>query len=111
MKRLVALMLVLAIAFSATPAFAAFGEKGASATAVEKASDEAIFHRVTDWFATRGKSPEEAKAIIAERKAKRAADRAQKEALRAQKQAMKKQKELQAQMKKSQEEMKKKWAK
>jgi len=110
MKRLVALLLVMAIAFSAAPAFA-FGEKGASTTAMEKASDEAVFHRVTDWFATRGKSPEEAKAIIAERKAKRAADRAQKEAAKAQKEAMKKQKELQQQMKKTQEDLKKQMGK
>jgi hypothetical protein len=91
------------------PAYAA--QKGASQTAMEKASDEAIFHRVGDWFATRGKSPEEAKAIKAERKAQRAAKRAQKEADRAKKEAEKQAKRAQKEMKKQQKQMKSKWGK
>ena len=66
MKKLISIILVLSFAL-AMPVFAA--EKGASATAVQKASDEAIFYRVSDWFATRGKTGAERDAILAERKA------------------------------------------
>ena len=85
MKKVTALLLVLVLALSVVPAYAAQEAKGASAKAYEKASDEAVFHRVGDWFATRGKTPEEAKAIVADRKAQRALKRAQKEAAKAQK--------------------------
>jgi len=95
---------VVALAAVVAPAFAAQGAKGASATAMEKASDEAIFHRVGDWFATRGKTPEEAQAIRAARKAERTAKRAQKEAERQkklmEKQLRKSQKEMKGQVKK-----------
>ena len=104
MKKLVVITLVLSLIVISMPIFAAEGgKKGASARAFERASDEAIFHRVGDWFATRGKSEEEAKAIIAERKAKRVAIRAQKEAekkkRKLEKEAAKKQKKLQKKMK------------
>jgi uncharacterized protein YpmB len=45
--------------------------KGASAQAMERASENSVFNRVTDWFATVGKSPEEKTLILAERNAKR----------------------------------------
>ncbi len=70
-------------------------KRGASAQAYEHASDQAIFNRVSDWFATTGKSEEEKAAILAERKAKRAAKRAEKEAKKARKEAEKKAKKAQ----------------
>jgi hypothetical protein len=81
MKKLIMVLLVAAMALTVSPAFSQQKDaRGASATAMEKADDQAIFHRVSDWFATRGKSPEEAKAIRASRQAERGAQRAQKEA-------------------------------
>lgn len=85
------------------------GQKGASEKAYEHASEEAIFNRVGDWFATRGKSPEEKEAIIAERKAKREAKRAEKEARKAQKQLEKETKKQQKELEKQQKKMKKKY--
>jgi len=80
MKRIFIVAFALLFIFSLTPVFAARGgEKGASEEAYEHASDEAIFHRVGDWFSTIGKSKEEKEAIIAERRAKRAEKRAEKE--------------------------------
>ena len=108
MRKIIVLFLVLAfLAGSMSLCFAQMGQKGASEKAYEHASEEAIFNRVGDWFATIGKSPEEKEAIIAERKAKRAAKRAEKEARKAQKEAEKEQKRLQKQMEK--QEMKKKY--
>ena len=103
MKRIIAFVLIFALFIGVMPAFAAQGRRGASDRALERAGDEAIFHRVGDWFATKGKTEQEKKAIIAERKAKRAAKRAQKEAEKKKKmmkkEAKRKQKELQKQMK------------
>ena len=66
------------------PAFTAEkGEKGASSKAYEHASEQSIFNRVGDWFATVGKSPEEKEKILQERQAKRAAKRAEQEAKKA----------------------------
>ncbi len=84
MKKFIAAAVILSLIAAFVPAFSASalekGRKGASERAYERASEEAIFHRIGDWFATRGKSEEEKKAIIAERKAKRAAARLQKQA-------------------------------
>jgi len=80
MKKILIFLLAITLLISNIPVFAAQGRKGASDRALERASDKAIFHRITDWFATIGKSEEEKKAILTERKAKRAAQRAQKEA-------------------------------
>ena len=99
MKKVVVFALVLAFCLGTIPAFAARGQRGASTRAMERASDEAIFHRVGDWFATRGKPEGEAQAIIAERKAARAAKRAEKELKKKQKQMEKAQKKSQKQMK------------
>jgi len=105
MKKLVILLVVATLAVGSVPAFAAkAGVKGASASALEHASDEAVFHRIGDWFATRGKSDAEKQAILAERKAKRAAARARKEAARQQKM-------MEKQTRKSQKEMKEKMGK
>jgi len=97
-------MLIVVFAIGTIPAYAQSGRKGASATAMEKASDEAVFHRVGDWFATIGKSPDEKKAIIAQRKADRAAKRAQKKAEKAKK-------DMDAKMKDTKNKMKKAWDK
>jgi hypothetical protein len=100
MRKVIAIVLVLAIALAAAPAYAApKGVKGASASAYEHASDEAVFHRVGDWFATRGKTPEEKQTILTERKAKRTAKRAEKEAAKAKKEAASAQKKLEKEMK------------
>jgi hypothetical protein len=99
MKKVAILVLVMALLIGTVPAFAAQGQRGASARAMERASDEAVFHRIGDWFATRGKSEEEAQAIVAERKAARAAKRAEKE-------LQKRKKEMERAAKKSQKEMK-----
>ena len=101
MRKLVAIIIVLALVTVSVPAFAAKGQKGASAKAYAQASDEAVFHRVGDWFATRGKSDQEKKAIITERKAKRAAARTEKEARKQQKKLQKAAKKKQKQLKKS----------
>ncbi|MGB2601100.1 MAG: hypothetical protein WBD00_04625 [Candidatus Omnitrophota bacterium] len=61
---------------------------------------DSVIDKAGDWIATRGKTPEEAKAIRADRKAERTLKRAQKEAEKAKK-AMEKE------MKKSQKQMKK----
>ena len=98
MKKLLIFVLAFALIALSIPAFAAQGRKGASDQALERASDEAIFHRVGDWFATIGKSEGEKKAIIAERKAKRAAARAQK-------MAGKKKKEMEKKAKKAKKDL------
>ena len=54
------------------------GNKGASRSAYEHASDQSIFNRIGDWFATVGKSDEEKQKILTERKAARAAKMAEK---------------------------------
>ena len=90
MRKMVAILLVLCFTMISLPAFAAKGRKGASDRAYEKASQESIFHRVGDWFATRGKTEKEKKAMINERKAKTEADRIQKKAQKAKKKIEKK---------------------
>lgn len=105
MKRLVILGLAALMVLSAPVSFAAKDVKGASAQAMEHADDNAIFNRVTDWFATVGKSEEEKAKILAERKAKRAAKRAEKEAKKKAKEAKEKmekgKKDLDKKMKKA----------
>jgi hypothetical protein len=110
MRKLIVFVLAVSLLITAMPAFAARGgRKGADEKAYEHASEEAIFHRVGDWFATRGKSEEEKKAIIAERKAKRAAIRAQKEAEKKkkmiEKEAARKKKMLEREAKKTQKKL------
>lgn len=80
MKKVMILGLTAMMIFSSTASFAAKDMKGASAQAQEHASDQAIFNRVSDWFATIGKSDEEKAQIKAERKAERAVKHAEKEA-------------------------------
>lgn len=110
MKRSVALMLVVTVFAGVLLSPCAFA-RGASDTAMEKASDKAVFHRVSDWFATRGKSPEEAKAIVAGRDAKRAAKRAEKEAARQKKIAAKEAEKAKKAAEKKMKAAKKGWGK
>lgn len=108
MKKVISLLVIFALALSVTPAYAAKGRRGASDTAYEHASDEAVFNRVGDWFATVGKSDEEKQAILTERKAKRAKERAEKEAKKAAKQAEKEAKKAKKKLKKQTRSMKQK---
>ena len=76
MKQTFMIAVALLLTLSVTPVFAAEGvEKGASAKAYEHASEQSIFIRVNDWFATIGKSPEEKASILQERKTERARKR------------------------------------
>lgn len=91
MKKMLILLMVCAMAMSSSVVFAAEkGTKGASASAYEHASDNSVFNRVSDWFATIGKSEEEKAAIMTERKAQRAAARAEKKAQKTERKAEKK---------------------
>ena len=98
MKKVVAFLLAIVFLIGIAPVHAAPGRKGASDKAYEHASDNAVFNRVGDWFATRGKSAEEKKAVLTERKSERAAKRAEKEARKqkrnAEKEARKAQKKV-----------------
>jgi len=100
-KRIIAFVLILSLLVGASPAFAARTKKGASQKAYASASDEAVFYRVGDWFATVGKSEDEKSAIIAQRKAKRTAQCAQKELEKKKRQAQKEAKKTQKKLKKS----------
>lgn len=85
-KKLILLGVMLVVLFSFTSAFAeGKGYKGANQQAIENANENAIFNRVSDWFATIGKSPVDKARIKAERKAARAEKMAQKEAEKAKK--------------------------
>lgn len=107
MKKIVVFLIALSLVAIYCPAYSApLGEKGASPSAYEHASDQSIFNRTTDWFATVGKSPEEKEKIKAERSAQRAAKRAEKEAKKAQKELEKKSKEAGKEVEKSQKKMK-----
>lgn len=107
MRKILICVLAVILLISNMPVFAAQGRKGASDRALERASDEAIFHRVGDWFATRGKSEEEKEAIIAERKAKRAQAKAEKIAAKQKKKMEKKAEKVQEEMDKGIKGMKK----
>lgn len=91
MKKVVICALMVLFVFSGSKlAFAKKDkDKGASAQAYEHASDEAIFNRVGDWFATVGKSEEEKEEIKAERQANRERKRVEKQAQKELKQAEK----------------------
>lgn len=63
--------------------------RGASQKAQERASDQAIFNRVSDWFATVGRPQEEKERILQERQARRAEREAEIAAKKAQAEARK----------------------
>ncbi len=95
MRRFSVLVLVFCFILGPVSSFAEKkGTKGASEQAREHASDNAIFNRVGDWFATVGKSGEEKENILAERKTKRAAKKARKRAEKAGKKGNKKARKL-----------------
>ncbi|MFC1704180.1 hypothetical protein ACFL1E_05300 [Candidatus Omnitrophota bacterium] len=84
MKKSICLVVLLALVATGSLVYAQEKDlKGASPKAYEHASDQAVFNRVSDWFATVGKSKEEKVRIRAERKAKRAAEKMKKKANRA----------------------------
>ncbi len=80
MRKAIVIAMVVLIALTFKSAFAAEGgKKGAGAKAYEHANEQAIFYRVSDWFATIGKSPEEKAKILKERRRERAEKRAEKQ--------------------------------
>ena len=92
------------------------GQKGASSRAYEKASSNAIFNRISDWFATLGKSKEEKAKILEERKAAREAGKSKgkskqkveevdKQARKALKEQQKKEKQLKEQQEQLQQQL------
>ena len=105
MRKLVVVLLALVFLAGTVDCFAQKA-KGASKRAQERASDEAVFHRVGDWFATVGKSKEEKEKIVQERKAQRAVKRAEKEAEKARKKAEKEARKKAKEAEKAKEEMK-----
>ena len=112
MKKVIAIVLAIMFVAGTMNAYAApQGVKSASTMGMEKASDEAVFNRVGDWFATRGKSDVEKKQILAQRKAKRATEKTQKEAAKQKKMMEKKAKEAKAKMNKQMKQTKKSFGK
>jgi len=107
MRKFIVLVVLLSVIATSMPVFAAQGRKNASDKALQKASDESAFNKAGDWFATRGKSDKEKKAILAERKTKRAAEKAQKKAENKKKEMEKKAKKAQKSMKMQSKELKK----
>lgn len=76
--RIVMGTLLAGLISSSTPVLAAdSGQSGASLSAYQHASDEAVFTRIGDWFATLGKSGFERDSILVQRRAARAARRTQ----------------------------------
>lgn len=84
-KTIIITILLLLSVFSKPLLAAEEGEKGAASRAYERASEQAIFHRVSDWFATVGKSPQQKTRMLEQRRARRAAKRAQREFRKSQK--------------------------
>jgi len=86
MKKILLFTMIVLLCIASKPLWAQEEKKkGASETAYEHASENAIFNRVSDWFATIGKSKEEKARILEERRLQRAAKRAEKELRKAQK--------------------------
>lgn len=76
--RIVIGMLLAGLIGSSTPVLAADGvQRGASPSAYQHASDEAVFNRIGDWFATLSKSGFEKDSILVQRRTARAARRTQ----------------------------------
>ncbi len=85
MKKVLVAIFAVMFVLSAVPSFAAFEMKGAVAPAVQQAGNESALDKVGDWFATRGKTPEEKTVILNQRRADRAVKEAEKMAKQAQK--------------------------
>lgn len=74
--RIVMWTLLAGLISSSTPVLAADGgQSGASVSAYQHASDEAVFTRIGDWFATLGKSGFERDSILVQRRTARVARR------------------------------------
>lgn len=82
--------------------------KGASEQAYQHASENSVFNRISDWFATVGKSEEEKVKILAERNAKRAQKALEKAAKKAKKEAAKTEEKARQETPKMQQEKTKK---
>lgn len=95
MKKLITLILVLSFALC-SPALTSV--TWAASEASEIAQDNVV-DKVGDWFATRGKTENERKAILAQRKTDRVAKRAEKQAMKAKKRAEQETKKAQKDMK------------
>ena len=95
MKKLITLILVLSFALCAP---AVTPVTWAASEASEIAQDNVV-DKVGDWFATRGKTEAERKAILAQRKTDRVAKRAEKQAMKAKKRAEQETKKAQKDMK------------
>lgn len=74
MKKFFSAALVLVCLFSTLPVHA----RDASPSAYGHASDESVFIRVSDWFATVGKPEDEKDMVVAQRRTERMAKEAQK---------------------------------
>src|SRR3989338_4372974 len=76
--RIVMGALLAGLISSSTPVLAGDGGQiGASASAYQHASDEAVFTRIGDWFATLGKTGLEKDSILRQRRTARVARRTQ----------------------------------
>lgn len=96
MKKTAVIMFLVVCIVIAVPVFSAEGgKKGASPKAYEHASENAVFNRVGDWFATIGKSEEEKTKMLEQRKAERAVKLIEKEARKTKKKAEKETKKIQ----------------
>jgi putative protein kinase ArgK-like GTPase of G3E family len=79
-KKLICLSVALSLIMFASSVFAAKGsERRVGVQAYQNAGGQSIFNRVSDWFATVGKSDQEKAKILAERRTKRAKQRARKD--------------------------------
>ena len=99
------LVFLLSISLSHFCLAAKDGQKGASEQAYEHASDNSVFNRVGDWFATRGRSKEEKARVLEERKRKRETKRLEK---RIKREAKKAEKRVERETKMVEEKLKRK---
>jgi len=104
MKKCVIAFFVVLLLFPAP--FCLSQQKGASQKARERASEQSIFNRVSDWFATVGKSEEEKEKILEERQLEREKKHLEKEAKKAKKKAKAKNEEKEKMMKEKVNKMK-----
>ncbi len=78
MGRITVGMLLAGLISSSIPVLSVDGgQSGASASAYQRASDEAVFTRIGDWLATFGKSGFEKESILVQRRTARVAKHAE----------------------------------
>ena len=85
MKRIVIFLMVGIFVFGLVPTGICQerghkGQKGASEKAYEHASDQSVFNRIGDWFATLGYNKEEKQQILEQRRNERRKKRLKKKA-------------------------------